>query len=150
MSRKRNNNPFAYVDGIGKGTPFAILSDTQAKSPTYQKLSDGAKYVLMVCRLCRQFHSGTDKDGRSRNIQGNILYFYFNREIQKRYGLNNPNKVRRELVELVQNGFVDVIENNSHRHIKNVYAFSSKWAELDKGQDIELSNGAKIFIQGKN
>ena len=149
MSRKKHFNPYAYCDGLDKGVPFATLSDRQAESPTFQKMSDGAKYVLMVCRLCRQYHTGTDKNGRSRSIQGNGLYFYFNRAIQKKYGLNNPNRVRAELIELVQGGFLDVIECNGHARKKNVYAFCSKWREADRGEQITLSAAARTFIQGR-
>lgn len=148
--RKRNNNPFERVDGIDKGMPFAMLSDKQAKSPTYQQLSDGAKNTLMICRLMRQYHTGKDKDGKSRAINGCLLYFYFSRKLQRQYGLLNPNKVRRELIELVLNGFIEVVECNAHRKTKNIYSFSSKWQILDSGGNIELSPGARAFIQGKN
>lgn len=149
MSRTKKTNPFAYCDGLEKNAPFAMLTDKQALSPTYQKLSDGAKHVLMICRLCRKYHKGTDKNGSSRSIHGNNLYFYFNRAIQKQYGLTNPNRVRAELIELVSKGFLDVIECNAHRRKKNVYAFCAKWQELDHSGEITLSDGARTYIQGK-
>lgn len=147
MSRKKHNNPFARVDGMNGGA-FCTLSDEQATSRAYMKLSDGAARLLMVCKLCRQYHTGTDKDGRSRAIQGNILYFYLNRKLAERYGFTNPNRTRAEMIELVRLGFIDVIECNAHRRKKNVYAYCSKWQQYN-GQDIELSNAARTFIQGK-
>lgn len=148
MSRKTHDS-YAFVDGYEKGNAFARISEQQILSPTYQSLSDGAKHVLSVCKICRKYYKGTDKQGKSKAIDGNVLYFYFNREIQKRFGLNNPNRVREELIELVKKGFLDVVECNAHARKKNVYSFSSKWAALDKGEDIKLSAAARAFIQGK-
>lgn len=150
MSKRKINNPFEQVDGLAKGMPFSVLSDKQARSKTWQKLSDHAKYTLMVCRLCRQYHTGKDAEGKSRAINGSLMYFHFSRATQIKYGLKNPNKVRKQMIELVSSGFIDVVECNAHRKQKNVYAFSSKWQMLDAGQQIELSPGAKTFIQGLN
>lgn len=149
MGRPKKLSPFAAADGLSKGEAFASMSDMQVRSAAYQGLSDGAKYVLLVCKLCRQYHVGHDKDGNSRMISGDPLRFYFNREIQQRYGLGNPNKVRRELIELVEAGFIDVIECNWNQRKKNVYRFSGKWQQMDKGQQIELSQGALTFIAGR-
>lgn len=155
MAKKKNNNPYRYVDGFptGRNTPFATLSDMQALSPTYQKLSDSAKTTLMICKLARKNHTGTYTEGtnkgKSRTIQGNVLYFHFNRAFYTQYGLHNPNKVRKALIELVEAGFIDVVECNANRKAKNVYAYSWKWQQKDEGKEIELSQPAKTFIQGK-
>lgn len=141
-------NPFAAADGQTKNGAYTLMTDTQVRSAAYQSLSDGAKQVLLICKLCRQYHVGTDKNGNARAINGDPLRFYFNREIQRRYGLNNPNKVRRELIELVKAGFIDVIECNANRRLKNVYRFDHKWQQMDRGQ-IQLSQGALTFITGR-
>lgn len=147
MSRKKHENPFSFVDGLS-GCAFATVSEMQVTSAAYRKLSDKAKVLLVVCKLCRQYHTGKDKDGKPRTIHGNILYFFFNRKLAERYGFVNPNKTRAALVELILYGFVDVIENNGHRHKKNVYAFCAKWQQYN-GSDLELSDGARTYIQGK-
>lgn len=147
MGRKKQSNPFADVDGLD-GCAYAVISDKQYNSAAYKMLSEKGKDILTVCKLCRQFHVGTDKNGNSRTINGNRLYFYLNRELAERYGFKNPNVTRLAMIEVVKYGFIDVIENNSHRHKKNVYAYSSKWLEYC-GNDLELSRGARTFIQGK-
>lgn len=148
MSKKKKTpNPFAGVDGLD-GCAFTTVSDTQVLSPAYRKLSDKAKTLLIVCKLCRKYHRGEDKNEKPRTIKGNILYFYFNRKLAEQYGFKNPNVTRAALVELVRYGFIDVIENNAHRHIRNIYAYCSKWQQYN-GQDIELSNAARTFVQGK-
>ena len=140
---KKHNNPFAACDGLEPNKTFSILSDKMALSKTYQELSHTAKYVLQVCKLCRQYHRKNDC-----MLDNNPLLFYFNRELQKRYGLKNANTTRKALCELIQGGFIDVRENNGHRRTKNVYSFSGKWQIKEKTGKIELSQAAKTFLQG--
>lgn len=149
MGRRTNINPFGTVDGIRKNGSFAVITEKQATSKAYKALSDGAKYVLTVCKLCRQYHVGKDRNGDSRMINGDPLKFYFNRELQKRYGLSNPNKTRQELIELVKYGFIDIVTSGWTTRTKTVYIFSTKWQLLDQGEDIELSEAAKAFITGR-
>lgn len=139
---KRKQNPYAYVDGLEKNKPYAILSDKMALSSVYQGLSLEAKYVLQVCKLCRQYHQKTDK-----TLNNNLLYFYFNRKLQEKYGLKNPNKTRKALCELIENGFIDVVENNAHRKTKNIYAFCSKWRNKEISGEITLSDAALIYLK---
>lgn len=150
MSKKKNPNPFRFVDGAGcNDVAFAPIHEAEARSPTYQKLSDSAKVTLMICKLCRQYHIGKDKNDKPRTINGDILCFYFNREIQRRYGLKNPNKVRKSLIELVSNGFIEVVESGWTTRTKSIYRFSSKWQQIDKGQEITFSPAEKAFLMGR-
>lgn len=154
-----NYHIFDEPDGNKKGEsiPFTSLYDTMALSPTFQSLSDSAKYTLMVCKLMRKNHTPTRQKNKqtgkkeivSRAINGNELLFKFGRTLQKQYGFGNPNKFRESMKELVLKGFIDVIENNGHRKTANVYKYDSKWQMLDCGMQIELSPGAKTYIQGK-
>ena len=143
----KEKNPFAKVDGLAKHTPYATLSDNQALTKVYGKLSGDAAKVLGYCKLCRKYHTGISKNAELKAINGNILYFYFNRAIQKQYHLNNPNKVVNNILELINYGFIDVIECNGNTRKKNIYAFSDKWADIEKGTPIKLSQGAITFIR---
>lgn len=149
MPRKKTVNPFGKVDGMEHGQSFAPLYERQAKTKIYWSLSPEAKHVYSICKLCRKYHLGRDKDGRDKAINGNILYFYFNRAIQREYGLNNPNLARKCLIELVEKGFIDVIECNGNTRRRNIYAYSDKWQEIEKGKEIKLSQQAQTFIQGR-
>ena len=135
MGKKKSASPFDEVDGMNpyKHGAFSRLSDDMALSKVYQGLSADAKNVLSICKLCRQFHT-------KNYLLDNPLCFYFNRELQIRYGLKNPNKTRNAIKELVENGFLEVKENNGHRQTKNIYAFSSKWRHLEKTGEIDLYN----------
>ena len=143
--KKKSNDPYKSIDGFNGGdSSFTRFYYEMALSPTYQKLSDKAKVTLEMCKLCRKFHQG------NYAIGGDPLKFYFNRELQKRFGLGNPNKVRASMIELVKNGFIEVVECNWNRKCKNVYRYSTKWHLLDEGIEIELSDSSKTFIAGKN
>lgn len=144
MGKKNSINPFDDVDGVNpyNHCAFSRLTDDMALSKVYQSLSADAKNVLSICKLCRRFHT-------KNKLLDNPLCFYFNRNLQERYGLKNPNKTRIAIIELVQKGFLDVKENNSHAHTKNIYAFSSKWRHLEKTGEIDLSPAAKTYIQGR-
>lgn len=137
---KKHDNPFSMVDGCEKNEPFIMITSKMMRSETYQNLSNDAKYVLSVCKYCRRYHT-------REPIQDNILYFYFNRSLQKQFKLNNPNKVHKALEELVKNGFITVIECNKYRKIKNIYAFSGQWQIKDQGKEIILSDAAKTFLK---
>ena len=140
--KKKASDPYKNVDGFfGGDSSFVRFYYEMALSPTYQKLSDSAKVTLEMCKLCRKFHQG------SYAIDGDPLKFYFNRELQKRFGLGNPNRVRKSMIELVENGFIEVIECNWNRRKKNVYRYSTLWHNLDNNQSIELSDSSKTFIQ---
>lgn len=151
MKKNKYRDPFEQVDSMGHGVPFARLSDKQALSPTYQHLSNGAKNVLAICKLCRQYHTGYDQNGNTRILKNNPLNFYFNRKIQQRYGLKNPNTTRQYLVELVKAGFLDVVENGSNTRTKNIYRFSFNYLYHDQTPpvQVELSEAAQTFIAGK-
>ena len=146
MRRNKNptkNNPFAACDGVQKNRPFIIITGKMIKSKNYQNLSNDAKYILNCCKYCRVYHT-------KEPIQDNVLYFYFNRSLQKQFNLNNPNKVNKALRELIKSGFIDVVENNGLRRQKNIYCFSDKWQEIDNGKQIILSDAAKVFLRDSN
>ena len=82
-------------------------------------------------------------------MNGNRLNFYFNRKIATKYGLSNPNRLRRSMIELVQNGFVEVVFIGWAAREKSVYRFSDKWRFKDAGKDIELSKEDITYINGR-
>ena len=145
MGRKKKwSDPFKSVDGAGgKNHSFARLCETMAFSPTYQKLSDSAKVTLMCCKLCRKFHTREDNI-----ISNDPLKFYFNRELQRRFGLKNPNKCRKSMIELVEAGFIECCFLGWNTREKDIFRFSYKWQWTDRGQEWELSTTSQAFIKG--
>lgn len=147
MSKSKNENPFTWVDGIEKKKPFMIISEKQAQSYAFISLSGDAVKLLVQLKICRKYYRGTEKNGISRAINGDPLCFYWNRELAERHGFNNPNKTLKSMRELVRYGFVDVLENNAHRHKKSLFRFDWKWQKIEQDADIELSDAAKTYLE---
>lgn len=150
MAKPRRDNPYAKCDGLDHGTAYGILTEKQALTQIYQRLDPYTMHVYSMCKLCRKYHTGIDRDGKPRAIQGQPLWFYFNRSIQQKYGLLNPNRVRKSMIELVLCGFIDVVEYNANTRQKNIYCYSDKWQRIEHGEPLKLSNTALAFIQGKS
>ena len=146
MPKKKYDNPYSSVDGIEKNKPYALISNRQASSPAFMELSGDAVKLLVSLKLSRKYYTGKDKSGVSRAINGDCLCFYWNRELARRNGYRNPNKTLCAMRELVKNGFVEVIENNGHRKKKNVYRFSWRWQQKERGKDLILSDASKLFV----
>lgn len=149
-NRKKRTDPFERVDGYRHGISFSRLTEMQAETKIYQKLDPESKDVLSVCKLCRKYHVGYNTEAGLKSIEGNLLWFYFNRALQVKYGFMNPNKVRKALIELVLTGFIEVVEDNANTRRKNIYKFSDKWQDVEKGKELKLSQVDKTFIQGKS
>lgn len=144
MGRKKNN-PYIGVDSDGTyKDSFAPFYFSMVTSEPFMQLSDNAKALLIFCKACRRFHKsdfGFDDDG---------LSFYFNREIQKRFGLGNPNRVYKGMRELVSGGFIEIRAVGWNTRTKNVYGFSNQWQRKAKGQDVVLSETSKQFLNGRS
>ena len=144
MARKKYSNPFEYVDGLQKNKPFATISEKQAKNLNFQNLSGDAVKLLVYLKLSRKYYTGTDKDGNGKAIDGDCLYFHWNRALAQRNGFKNPNKTLRAMRELVSNGFVEVIENNKYRRTKNLFRFSAQWQ--NESETIKLTEASRTYL----
>lgn len=140
---RRNDNPFAKVDGLEKNKPFTTISEKQATSPAFRRLSGDAVKLLVDLKLSRKYYTGTDKSGANRAINGDCLCFYWNRELAKSKGYNNPNKTLEHMRELVRNGFIEAVENNKNLQKKSVFRFSCNWQQ----DDFILSNASKAYLK---
>lgn len=144
MARK-NDNPFAMVDGLEKNKPFMTISQKQAASPAFKRLTGDAAKLLVCLKISRKRYMGEDESGKSRAIDGDFLRFTWGRETAKAYGFGNPNKTLEAMRDLVRNGFVEVLENNKPIHKENVFRFSWQW----QNENIVLSDASRTYIQTK-
>ena len=144
MARKKYDNPFANVDGLEKNKPYALISEKQAMSPAFMRLTGDAVKLLVYLKQSRKYYTGIDKNGASRAINRDCLCFFWNRELAERNGFRNPNKTLKAMRELVRNGFIEVIENNRHRRKKSVFRFSDKWQRYP---DIVLSDASRTYLK---
>lgn len=99
------------------------------KNPKFYSLSQGAQNLWLRCYCeCRGYsgRSVLDKYGEQEGKNYPQHYFTFPEAHFETYGIPR-NSARRWLRELIDAGFIEVIERNGHRRKVNVYAFTDKW-----------------------
>ena len=105
---------------------------TQLMSDAWHNLSGNAKNLYLFMRL--------QYDGSNENC------FFFNKGIyQKQYKLySNGTQFRKDLEQLVANGFIRVIECGKTSRTKNKYAFSDEWQRVKRmKKDMQKANDAR-------
>lgn len=113
--------------GTDKKEPYAALYVTMLVSNAWVNLSDEAKalYVVLKSQL---------KDTRNRELQGEDgekPRFYFNRSKAERLGYTNPNKVKRCIDELIDQGFIKLEQSGWNTRTKSIYSFSDEWQKKE-------------------
>ena len=131
MSKPKKKYEQDYFASIDQKDYFAKFYEGMAKSKAYINLSLSAKYIYLLCRVhqCstegrRVLYKHAEAEGRKYPSNA----FVFPSSHFKLYGVDRSN-ASKVLKELVTAGFIDLIEQNAHRHKPNVYAFSRRWKD---------------------
>lgn len=131
-------------DGDNYGTVFQSM----LQHDKFKGLSLNAQRLYIICRVQAQTNENSrilynlKRDSTFNGKENPSDYgqkFVLPAKHQKDYGLNYKNTTRY-FKELIDAGFIKLIENNAHRRIANVYAFSHEW--LTKSKDAEDKNRA--------
>lgn len=144
----KSKNPFTKVDVeyTYHGQNFHVMYHDMITSPAYMALSDSAKVMLQICRDTRRFYTaGKEGEHYPNAIDDDVLQFYMNRAVLKKYGRNNPNKAHRDLQELVKYGFIEVVTLGEKARMKNVYRYSNRWQKLKEGETAQLTSNEQYF-----
>lgn len=101
----------------------AAVYASMMQSKAWHNLSNNARVLYLYMKL--QLYGAKIKDHPETD-------FYFNTAMaQKTYGLySNMAQFRKDRQQLIDNGFIDVVENGRFTRTKNVYRFSSRWKEI--------------------
>lgn len=121
MSRKRKYEPKAYECVSSQPPLSAVIYASMVQSDNWKKLSHGAHVTYLYMKL--QLYG-------ARNIEGHPKeHFYFNDAMAtKVYGIStNREQCRKYRNELLQYGFIELVEYRAHSFDKNIYTFSSRW-----------------------
>ena len=109
---------------------FGIIYEGMCKSEQFQKLSRKAQIVYVLCRVhahtqkCKAcLYNHAKEEGRTYGPD----CFVFPDCQQDDYGEHDHSNFNKYMKQLINAGFIDLIENNKHRFKINVYSFSSKW-----------------------
>lgn len=128
MSRK-NPKRNDYYAAASADDRFGMVYEGMVTCSRYKGLSLGAKQFYTLCRVQANSKIGKAclyKHAETEGKQYAEGCFVFPSTHQNRFGVNRQNG-SRYFRELINAGFIKLIEQNRHRHKPNVYQFSGKW-----------------------
>lgn len=135
MKSKKARADYYFSDGA-EDRFYSKLYPGQLKNEKFLALSLGAKYLYLASRAhvktseCRRtLHAHSQAFGREYPESA----FCFTAQQLARYGISRS-KAPAWFRELVQNGFLSVMENNALQRLPNVYCFSASWRDENKSR----------------
>ncbi len=130
MASRKKQRFNDYSASLDKNDNYGTMFVSMCQSKAFQSLTCGAKNFYVLCRVQAQSEQGrrclyrhADSEGK-KYISG--IDFVFPAKHQKAFGIANSNG-SRYFKELIKKGFIELKEQNKHRHKPNVYTFSTKW-----------------------
>ena len=114
---------------------FAIIYDGALSCKQYTSMSLSARQLYVSCISQRMsgkgkanLHLFNQQHGTNYNEKDG--YFTMPNKRIREYGLNPSTCHRTSFRELINAGFIEVVENNRHRHIENIYRLSTAWKKV--------------------
>jgi len=124
MGRKKPYVPKPFESSRGSKDISAPIYASMVQSSAWLKLSNNARVLYMYMKL--QKYGAKDIPGWDE------LCFYFNAsmytEVYKLY--TNRTQFRKDRQQLIDNGFIEIMEDGTLTRTKNIYRFSDKWQTL--------------------
>ena len=120
MSKRKHYTPQSFESGKSKDVS-AVLYASMLQSKNYIELSNGAKVLYQYMKL--QYYG-------AKNIPEHPQeHFYFNEAMyMKTYKLGtNKAQFRKYRNELIEGGFIYLVEYGGTTRTKNIYGFCDKW-----------------------
>lgn len=150
MGRKRkreytldeSRNGKTYENGRGRicSETFALLCESQFRSPAFMALNGRRQTLFICCKLQRfgKHRPGQDYPGIPE-LRGND-FFYLNRAtVIDDYGLypkGSEKNFYEDMKYLINHGLIDVFSEGKKRHLKNIYRYSTRWKTWDPSMDL--------------
>lgn len=126
---KKDNDP---LTSLTDKDWYAIIYDGALTSKQYTSMSLSARQLYVSCISQRtsgkgkaNLHLFNQQHGTDYNEKDGYFTMPNKRLIE--YGLKPGTCHRTSFRELINAGFIEVVENNRHRHIENIYRFSAAW-----------------------
>ena len=151
LVRLKREKPWACMPG-DTGDHFQPLFSSLVRSPAFTSMRKGPRLLLMCCM------SEADGEAARQNVNPDTgvyvgALFYMNRQLYSDvYGLydaTNGTGFRRDMDELVDHGFVEVVAQGKGRGIKNVYKLSSNWRSWPRPEKGEKTNHPTTTEKGE-
>lgn len=111
---------------------YTYIYDGTLTSKQFTSLSPTTRNLYFACCSQRRSKKGTANlhlfnQQHGTNYSEKDGYFTMPNKRIKDYGLSPNTCHKRSFKELINAGFIEVIENNKHRHIENIYRLSTAW-----------------------
>lgn len=135
MSKSKSKVPNDPLTSLSQSDNYAPLYDGTVTHERFKKLNQSAKLLYIACQIQRWSQPGRNhlyKFNRQNgtNYDHEQGYFTMPAKRIKEFGLDVGTCHRRAFKELIENGFIEVKENNRQRHKENIYRLSTKWKKL--------------------
>ena len=126
---KKDNDPLTSLTAKDW---YAVIYDGAMTCKQFTELSQSARLLYIACISQRMsgkgkanLHLFNQQHGTDYNE--NDGYFTMPNRRIKDYGLKPGTCHRTSFKELINAGFIEVVEGNKHRHIENIYRLSTAW-----------------------
>ncbi len=133
MSKKKERYlPKPFESDGNRSDTSANIYHSMLLSPRWQALTKGAKVLYLYCKA--QYYAEktkpAPKNGRLTETEKLLTFTMNEKKWHDIYGIySNKLQFYKDMLQLVQAGFIDIIENGKVTRSKNVYIFSTRWRE---------------------
>lgn len=132
MSRKYDKKPNDPLLSLTNKDNYTYIYDGTLTCKQFISMSPTAQRLYFACISQRMsgkgkanLHLFNEQYGTNYNEQDG--YFTMPNKRIKDYGLKPDTCYRTGFKELINAGFIEVVENNKHRKIENVYRLITAW-----------------------
>lgn len=132
MSRRKSKKDNDPLLSLTDKDNYTYIYDGTLTSKQFTSMSPSAQRLYFACISQRMsgkgkanLHLFNEQHGKNYSEQDG--YFTMPNKRIKDYGLNPVTCYKTGFKELVDVGFIEVVENNRHRHIENIYRLITAW-----------------------
>lgn len=125
MAKKRKYRPKSFESSIAAGEPSASIFMSMLRSPAWMNLKPRAQILYLYMKA--QYYGVRER----RKPEQNPMYFVFNQALWKKtYKLySNNTSFYADRNQLIEHGFIEIVETGKLTRTKSIYKFSDKWSD---------------------
>lgn len=129
--RKESYRPKSFESDQNKSDTSANIYMSMLMSESWQKLSKNAQILYVYCKA--QYYAEKTKPNpklRQLTEQEQRQCFTMNKsKWQNLYGIypSDNGQFNKDIKQLIDNGFIELIENGKNTRTKSIYMMSNKW-----------------------
>lgn len=132
-SFESRNQGSSFINQRGKqqADTSANIYESMLQSKAFKSLTAKQQILYVYCKSQYYGKRKPKKDYEKQGLYQEDTYFYFNWQLAIDYGLySTHSRFYKDLKELSQKGFIELVKSGKGHKEKNVYKFSDKWKEM--------------------